>query len=103
MTLYDDYKNMYNELQNQKRTPELKKKFETKYNKLFTLSEKLFDKIYDINCSSNDLLIIEKMIKMKIENDKGNITKLNADKAIGETLCDVYVKPMLNKNDKDNK
>ena len=28
MTLYDDYKNMYNELQNQKRTPELKKKLD---------------------------------------------------------------------------
>lgn len=100
MSLYDDYKNMYNELQNKKRTPELKKTLEKKYNKLFTLSEKLFDKIYDENCSSNDLLIIEKMIKMKIENDKGNITKLNADKAIGETLCDVYVKPMLDKNKK---
>ena len=97
MTLFDDYKNMHKELINKKRTPELKQELQKKYNKLFTLSEKLFDKIYDINCSSNDLLIIEKMIKMKIENDKGNITKLNADKAIGETLCDVYVKPMLDK------
>ncbi len=98
MTLFDDYKNMHNELVNKKRTPELKQQLQKKYNKLFALSEKLFDKIYDINCSPNDLLIIEKMIKMKIENDKGNITKLNADKAIGETLCDVYVKPMLDKN-----
>jgi len=98
MTLYDEYKNMYNEIQNLERTPKLKKNLETKYNKLFTLSEKLFDKIYDINCSVNDLLIIEKMIKMKIENDNGTITKLNADKSIGQTLCDVYVKPMLNKN-----
>ena len=97
MTLFDDYKNMHKELINKKRTRELKQELQKKYNKLFTLSEKLFDKIYDINCSSNDLLIIEKMIKMKIENDKGNITKLNADKAIGETLCDVYVKPMLDK------
>ena len=100
MTLFDDYKNMHNELVNKKRTPELKEQLQKKYNKLFVLSEKLFDKIYDINCSPNDLLIIEKMIKMKIENDKGNITKLNADKAIGETLCDVYVKPMLDKNKK---
>ena len=100
MTLFDDYKNMHNELINKERTPELKKNLKKKYNKLFTLSEKLFDKIYDINCSSNDLLIIEKMIKMKMENDKGNITKLNADKAIGETLCDVYVKPMLDKKNK---
>tara|TARA_B100001175_G_C19410090_1_gene590681 strand:- start:223 stop:525 length:303 start_codon:yes stop_codon:yes gene_type:complete len=100
MTLFDDYKNMHNELVNKKRTPKLKQELQKKYNKLFVLSEKLFDKIYDINCSSNDLLIIEKMIKMKIENDKGNITKLNADKAIGETLCDVYVKPMLDKNKK---
>ena len=101
MTLFDDYKNMHNELINKERTPELKKNLKKKYNKLFTLSEKLFDKIYDINCSSNDLLIIEKMIKMKMENDKGNITKLNADKAIGETLCDVYVKPMLDKKNKN--
>ena len=86
MTLFDDYKNMHNELINKKRTPELKKTLEKKYNKLFTLSEKLFDKIYDINCSSNDLLIIEKMIKMKMENDKGNITKLNADKAYWRNL-----------------
>ena len=86
MTLFDDYKNMHNELINKKRTPELKKTLEKKYNKLFTLSENLFDKIYDINCSSNDLLIIEKMIKMKMENDKGNITKLNADKEIGEII-----------------
>tara|TARA_Y100000591_G_C21235581_1_gene406608 strand:+ start:116 stop:415 length:300 start_codon:yes stop_codon:yes gene_type:complete len=95
MTLLNDYKNMYNELKNKKRTPELKKEYEKKYNRLFTLSEKLFDKIYDEKCTSNDLLIIEKMITMKMEKDKGNITKLNADKAIGETLCDVYVKPIL--------
>ena len=95
----DDYKNMYNELKNKTRTPELKKTMQSKYNKLFELSEKLFDKIYDENCNKNDLLIIEKMITMKIQKDQGNITKLNADKAIGETLCDVYVKPML-KNEK---
>jgi len=100
MTLFDDYKNMHNELVNKRRTPELKQELQKKYNKLFVLSEKLFDKIYDINCSSSDLLIIEKMIKMKIENDKENIKKLNANKEIGKTLSDVYVKPMLDKNKK---
>lgn len=95
MTLMDDYRNMFNELKNKTRTPELKETMQSKYNKLFELSEKLFDKIYDENCNKNDLLIIEKMITMKIQKDKGDITKLNADKAIGETLCDVYVKPML--------
>jgi hypothetical protein len=100
MTLMDDYRNMFNELKTKTRTSKLKETMQSKYNKLFNLSEKLFDKIYDENCNKNDLLIIEKMITMKIQKDKGDITKLNADKAIGETLCDVYVKPML-KNKKE--
>tara|TARA_Y100000389_G_scaffold184114_1_gene202246 strand:+ start:324 stop:623 length:300 start_codon:yes stop_codon:yes gene_type:complete len=95
MTLMDDYKNMYNELKDKKRTTELKNEMQLKYNELFKLSEKLFDKIYEKDCNKNDLLIIEKMISMKLQKDKGDITKLNADKAIGETLCDVYVKPIL--------
>ena len=41
------------------------------------------------------------MITMKIQKDNGFIDKLNADKAIGETLCDIYVKPMLNEKNKD--
>ena len=101
MSLLNDYKNMLHDLKDKKRTVELKNKMQSKYKKLFELSEKLFDKIYDENCNKNDLLIIEKMLKMKMEKDAGNITKLNADKAIGETLCNVYVKPMLKDKVKD--
>ena len=43
------------------------------------------------------------MITMKIQKDNGFIDKLNADKVIGETLCDVYVKPMLNEKNRDKK
>ena len=101
MSLLNDYKNMLHDLKDKKRTFELKNEMQSKYKKLFELSEKLFDKIYDENCNKNDLLIIEKMLKMKMEKDAGNITKLNADKAIGETLCNVYVKPMLKDKVKD--
>ena len=60
------------------------------------MSEKLFDKIYEKDCTPTDITIIQKMITMKIQKDNGFIDKLNADKEIGETLCDIYVKPMLN-------
>lgn len=101
MSLLNDYKNMLHDLKDKKRTFELKNEMQSKYKKLFELSEKLFDKIYDEDSNKNDLLIIEKMLKMKMEKDAGNITKLNADKAIGETLCNVYVKPMLKDKVKD--
>ncbi len=95
MSLYDDYKNMKNDLLHKKRTTDLYNNMKKKYNTLYNQSNKLFEKIYNINSNPNDFLIIEKMLKMKEENSKGNITKLNADKEIGETLCNVYVKPLL--------
>ena len=67
------------------------------------MSEKLFDKIYEKDCTETDITIIQKMITMKIQKDNGFIDKLNADKEIGETLCDTYVKPMLNEKNRDKK
>ena len=43
------------------------------------------------------------MLNMKSQKECGNINKLDADKKIGETLCDIYVKPMLNKTNKKDK
>ena len=100
MTILDDFHNMCNDLKNEKKTNNLKEKLKTKYSELYNLSEKLFDKIYLAESNKNDLIILEKMIKMKIEKDNGNITKLNADKQIGETLCDIYVKPILKNKEK---
>jgi hypothetical protein len=101
MTLFDDYKNMHKELINKKRTPELKKTLQKKYNKLFTLSEKLFDKIYEKDLTSDEINIVSTMIRMKLQRDNGDIEKLQADKNIGELLCKTYVEPMLKKKKSD--
>jgi len=103
MSLMDDFNNMVFFLKNKTRTSELKKECTQKYNKIYKMSEKLFDKIYEKDCTPNDIIIIQKMITMKIQKDNGFIDKLNADKAIGETLCDIYVKPMLNEKNRDKK
>ena len=103
MSLMDDFNNMVFFLKNKTRTSELKKECTQKYNKIYKMSEKLFDKIYEKDCTPSDITIIQKMITMKIQKDNGFIDKLNADKAIGETLCDIYVKPMLNEKNKDKK
>lgn len=100
MTILDDFNNMRKELDGKKKTDKLKEELKIKYSKLYNLSEKLFDKIYIAEENTNDLLILKKMITMKIEQDNGNITKLNADKQIGETLCDIYVKPILKNKEK---
>jgi len=101
MSVMDDFNNMIFYLKNKIRTTELKSDCEKKYKKLYIMSEKLFDKIYEKDCSETDITIIKKMITMKIQKDNGFIDKLNADKAIGETLCDIYVKPMLNEKNRD--
>jgi hypothetical protein len=103
MSLMDDFNNMVFFLKNKTRTSELKKECTQKYNKIYKMSEKLFDKIYEKDCTPSDITIIQKMITMKIQKDNGFIDKLNADKAIGETLCDIYVKPMLNEKNRDKK
>jgi hypothetical protein len=103
MSLIDDFNNMVFYLKNKTRTLELKKECKEKYKKVYKMSEKLFDKIYEKDCTETDITIIQKMITMKIQKDNGFIDKLNADKAIGETLCDIYVKPMLNEKNKDKK
>ena len=103
MSLMYDVNNMVFFLKNKTRTSELKKECIQKYNKIYKMSEKLFDKIYEKDCTPNDITIIQKMITMKIQKDNGFIDKLNADKAIGETLCDIYVKPMLNEKNKNKK
>tara|TARA_B110001452_G_C15223566_1_gene424150 strand:- start:1920 stop:2219 length:300 start_codon:yes stop_codon:yes gene_type:complete len=97
----DDFNNIVFYLKNKIRTPKLKNECKQKYEKLYNMSEKLFDKIYEKDCSETDITIIKKMITMKIQKDNGFIDKLNADKAIGETLCDIYVKPMLNEKNRD--
>ena len=99
----DDFDNMRNYLEGKTRGVQLKELCIEKYNKLYNMSEKLFDKIYEPGCNEKDIIIIRKMITMKIQKDNGFIDKFNADKAIGETLCDIYVKPMLNKENEDKK
>ena len=101
MSLIDDFNKMHLELKGQKRTDELKEAMKKKYNKLYLLSDKLFDKIYEKDCNSSEVAIIKKMITMKIQKDNGVIDKFNADKEIGELLCNTYVKPMLSKQKKD--
>jgi len=101
MSLMNDFDNMLDYVKGKNRSPKFKDLCIEKFNKLYNMSEKLFDKIYEKDCDEKDILIIRKMITMKIQKDNGVIDKLNADKQIGETLCDVYVKPMLAEKDKD--
>tara|TARA_Y100000741_G_scaffold360040_1_gene341646 strand:- start:4522 stop:4785 length:264 start_codon:yes stop_codon:yes gene_type:complete len=74
-----------------------KKDLIDKYNDLYKASEKLFDKLLNPNLKPEELNIIRIMLQKKQERDSGIIEKLDADKEIGEVLCDTYVKPMLNK------
>lgn len=97
MSLINDFNNMLHDLKNNAKTPEFKEKLINKYNNLYISSEKLFEKLYSKECNSNDIEIIKTMLNMKSQKDCGNINKLDADKKIGETLCDIYVKPMLKK------
>lgn len=103
MSLINDFNNMLHDLKNNTKSPEFKKKLITKYNNLYKSSEKLFDKLYSEECNQNDIQIIKTMLNMKSQQECGNIDKLDADKKIGETLCDIYVKPMLNKDKKPKK
>ena len=98
MTLYDDFKNMLKDLNNNKNKN--KDRYIKKYNSLYTSSENLFNKIYENKCNSSDIEIISTMLKLKEKKDKGSIDKLSADKKIGNILCDTYVKPMLKKDNK---
>ena len=105
MSLINDFNNIIHELKNNSKSPQFKQTLITKYNNLYTSSPKLFERLYSDECNENDIQIIKTMLNMKLQKDCGNINKLDADKHIGETLCDIYVKPMLNKDkdkDKDN-
>ena len=96
MSLLKDIDNLIDDLKNKNKNDELRKKLEEKYNDLYSLSAKLFDKIYTSdNLSNDEINIIKTMIRMKIQQDKGQIDKLNADKTIGSLLCKTYVEPML--------
>lgn len=97
----DNFDNMVQYLKGKTRNVQLKKLCIEKFNKLYKMSEKLFDKIYEKDCNDKDMIIIRKMITMKIQKDNGVIDKFNADKEIGELLCNTYVKPMLSKQKKD--
>ena len=96
MTLLKDIDNLIDEIKNSEKTPELRQSLEEKYSELNNLSSKLFDKIYTSdNLSTDEINIIKTMIRMKLQQDKGQIDKLNADKTIGKLLCETYVEPML--------
>ena len=97
MTLLNDLNNMVDEIKNKTRTTELRDKIKKKYNKIFDLSEKLFDKIYEKDLTTDEINIVSTMIRMKLQRDNGDIEKLQADKNIGELLCKTYVEPMLKK------
>ena len=101
MTLLNDLNNMVDEIKNKTRTTELRDKIKKKYNKIFDLSEKLFDKIYEKDLTTDEINIVSTMIRMKLQRDNGDIEKLQADKNIGELLCKTYVEPMLKKKKSD--
>ena len=94
MTLIDSLNNMLKDVKNNHIN---KKDLIDKYNDLYKASEKLFDKLLNPDLKSEELNIIRIMLQKKQERDAGTIEKLDADKEIGEVLCDTYVKPMLNK------
>ena len=94
MTLIDSLNNM---LKDVKKNNLNKKDLIDKYSDLYKASEKLFDKLLNPNLKSEELNIIRIMLQKKQERDAGTIEKFDADKEIGEILCDTYVKPMLNK------
>ena len=100
MTLLNDLNNMVNDIKGNKRTNELREQMKKKYYKIFDLSEKLFDKIYEKDLSNDEINIVTTMIRMKLQRDNGVIEKLDADKNIGELLCKTYVIPMLDKKNK---
>tara|TARA_Y100000741_G_scaffold330802_1_gene285647 strand:+ start:256 stop:570 length:315 start_codon:yes stop_codon:yes gene_type:complete len=96
MSLLKDIDNLIDDLKNKNKNDKLREELEEKYSNLHSLSAKLFDKIYTSNnLSSDEINIIKTMIRMKIQQDKGQIDKLNADKTIGGLLCKTYVEPML--------
>lgn len=74
-----------------------KEELKIKYNDLYEASEKLFDKLLNPTLPEQELSIIRIMLKKKDERENGLIEKFDADKEIGEVLCNTYVKPMLNK------
>ena len=98
MSLLNSLDNILKEIKNKNNIN--KDELKNKYNDLYNASEKLFDKILQSNLKSEELNIIRIMLKKKDERDKGLIEKFDADKEIGEVLCDTYVKPMLNKKNK---
>ena len=95
MTILKELDNLINDLKGENRTDKLKKEMIEKYNEIFKISEKLFDKIYEKDLSNDEINIVKTMIRMKIQRDNGVIEKLDADKNIGELLCKTYVEPML--------
>ena len=95
MTLIDSLNNILKDIKN---TDNINKEdLINKYNDLYKASEKLFEKLLNPNLKPEELNIIRIMLQKKQERDAGNIEKFDADKEIGEVLCDTYVKPMLNK------
>lgn len=94
MTLIDSLNNMLKDVKNNDIN---KNDLIDKYNDLYKASEKLFDKLLNPNLEQKELNIIRIMLQKKQEREAGTIEKLDADKEIGEILCDTYVKPMLNK------
>lgn len=90
--------NMLYEIKNKKNTD--REVLKNKYNEIFNASEKLFDKLLDPSLKSNEIEIIRVMLKTKEAKEKGLINKDEADKEIGEILCDKIVKPLLKKNNK---
>ncbi len=95
MTLMNSLNNILKDIKNNNNIN--KQDLIDKYNDLYKASEKLFNKLLDPNLKKEELNIIRIMLQKKQERDEGTIEKLEADKQIGEVLCDTYVKPMLNK------
>ena len=62
MSLMNDFDNMLDYVKGKNRSPKFKDLCIEKFNKLYNMSEKLFDKIYEKDCTETDITIIQKMI-----------------------------------------
>tara|TARA_B100001094_G_C17705676_1_gene564796 strand:+ start:192 stop:527 length:336 start_codon:yes stop_codon:yes gene_type:complete len=100
MDLYDNAKNMLNDVKNNIKDKKFKQKMINKYSNLYE-KRLLFDKIYSGDFSEKDDIILRKMCEIKHMRDQGKIDKDEGDKVIGQVIFDnAGGKELLEKLDK---
>lgn len=101
MELYDDAKNMLNDVKNNIKDKKFKQKMINKYSNLYD-KKLLFDKIYGGDFNEKDDIILKKMCEIKQLRDEGKIDKYEGDKVIGQVVFDhAGGKELLEKLNKD--